>query len=102
MKKSVEAFSKCRLLQKQYSIVQSDEGAEGYGIVVFEAVTTIPYPPAGGRWNIVTDSNFETASKLITIKDYAQQPYLPAPASTSDDGILCLSLNVQFCQPWHI
>jgi len=25
---------------------ESDEGATGYGIVVFEAVTTIPYTPA--------------------------------------------------------
>ncbi|HBG71590.1 MAG: hypothetical protein A2W93_08105 [Bacteroidetes bacterium GWF2_43_63] len=31
------------------------------GIVVFEAISTIPYPPAGGRWNIETIYNFETA-----------------------------------------
>jgi len=50
---------------------ESDVGAKGYGIVVFEVVTTIPYPPAGGRWNIVTIFNFETSTtgcgKMIKI-----------------------------------
>ncbi|HCB63293.1 MAG: hypothetical protein A2W93_11020 [Bacteroidetes bacterium GWF2_43_63] len=36
----------------------NDEGVEGYGIVVFEKVTTIPYPTDGGRWNIVTITDF--------------------------------------------
>ena len=29
-----------------------DVGDRGYGIVMFAAKPTIPYPPAGGRWNI--------------------------------------------------
>ncbi|HCB62210.1 MAG: hypothetical protein A2W94_01845 [Bacteroidetes bacterium GWE2_42_42] len=61
---------------------ESDVGAKGYGIVVFEAVTTIPYSGRilslegfrtlrgisnrPERWNIVTIFNFETSSYYPT------------------------------------
>ena len=62
--------------QKQHSIVwkrrRSWSSPRRNGTVVFAAVTTVPCPPAGGRWNVVTPSYFETASHKYIFSDYAE------------------------------